>query len=361
MKKIGIITFHRSRNYGAVLQAYALQRKLKKSGIAAEIIDYQNRSIEQQLKLWNKPEKFEIKSLLYSVKQFVFRYGKKRAFDKFILKYITLSQNLGSNAVNLHLMENVYTTCITGSDQVWNEKLTEEDTSYFLDFVGDNTAKIAYAVSVGDDVNVCSEKIIKKMEDFLLISVREKSLKSYLQNEFNKQVELCCDPTLLLDFQDYADLIEENIYKKKYLFVYTIQDSFEVQKFANKVAAIKKLVVISNKNCIPFWLHCSPKDFLNWVYHAEYVITNSFHGTIFSILFHKKFLTYIKKEHGEINQRVYDLLENVNLMEKGKMEIQEYFEQHISEIDKIIDYKSVDSLISEMRQFSEKFILQNLQ
>lgn len=360
MKKVGIITFHRSRNYGAVLQAYALQTKLKKSGIETEVIDYQNKTIEEQLRLWNRPKKFKIKPLLYSVKQFVFRYGKKRAFDKFISDYIILSQNLGNNVRNFRLIENKYTACITGSDQVWNRKLTEDDTSYFLDFVGDNTIKIAYAASVGDDVRIFDEKMINRIEDFLFVSVRENSFKNYLYSEFNKQVELCCDPTLLLEFQDYIELIEKSIYKKKYLFVYTIQDSKEVQNFANQVARTNNLAVISNKNCIPFWMNCSPKDFLNWMYHAEYIITNSFHGTIFSIIFHKKFLSYIKMENGSINQRIYDLLNDVNLMKRGKMDIQTDVNRYINELDKMIDYKSVDTLVCKMRQSSEQYILQNL-
>lgn len=175
------------------------------------------------------------------------------------------------------------------------------------------------------------------------------------------KTKLACDPALLLTIDDYKKFIKSKIYKDKYLFVYTIQDSPKLQEFARKIAKEKKLTIISNKNCIPFWLHCSPKDFLNWIYHAEYIITNSFHGTVFSIIFHKQFLSYVQKEDGMLNQRIFDLLKNINLLEYSIDNIKDIeVNEGIRKIDAEINYNEMEEKLIDLREKSEQYLKENI-
>lgn len=360
-KKVGILTFHRSRNYGAVLQTYALTKSLEKTGLEVQVVDYQNPLIEEQLMLWNAPEKTSVQSIIYTVKQFVFRLGKKIAFDRFIRKYIPLSFQIGSEKEKLKSLSEIYDVCITGSDQVWNGKLTDNDMSYYLDFCEQKTKKIAYAVSVGDDIDSFNTKGKDSIKEFSVITVRENILKDYLFENYHIKAELACDPTLLLTFDDYKKFLKPQIYKEKYLFLYTIQDSPKLQEFAGKIAKEKKLKIISNKNSIPFWLHCSPKDFLNWIYNAEYIITNSFHGTVFSIHFHKQFLSYVQKENGMLNQRIFNLLENVNLLERSINDIEDIdVNEAIHKINEAIHYNKADKKLNDLREKSEHSLMKNI-
>lgn len=305
MKKIGILTFHRSRNYGAVLQAYGLVKTLKKLGFESEVIDYCCSPIEDALKLWN-PSKY----ILRSIKQFVFRLQKKRAFDSFIKRWIPLSdtKKIMKNELNGALQR--YDYIFAGSDQIWNTLLTDNDEVYFLDVSNIKAKKIAYAASAGDTI-IVSDDNIDKIRDFSAISVREKDLKLFLDKK-NIISTVCCDPTLLLESSDFLPMVSKRLCKEKYLFLFMIWESKELVDLANNFARKNGCTVVSNKKCVKFFLHCKPEDFLSWIYHAECVLTNSFHATVFSLKFHKKFFSDIKRPNGEMNRRIAGLLSEVN-------------------------------------------------
>ena len=306
--KIGILTFHRSRNYGAVLQAYGLTQTLKKIENETEIIDYVCAPIENTLRLWNAST-----DMVRSVKQFIFRYQKKVAFDGFIRKRLPITQKKTIIKSDLSKELNRYDYLIVGSDQIWNTKITNNDEAYFLDVPGIKAKKIAYAGSAGDSISL-EPRDLNRLKEFERISVRETKLDEYLKKQ-GIESTVCCDPSLLLTASDYMKIKSRKLSKKKYIFLFMIWESDKLISLANRYAQENGCVVISNKKCIDFFLHCRPEDFLSWIYHAECVLTNSFHGTVFSLLFHKKFISDISRPNGEVNERIQDILKTTNCTE----------------------------------------------
>lgn len=309
-KNVGILTFHYARNYGAVLQAYAMQHKLQELKYNVEIIDYRNSYIMSGIQLWNWKKK-GIKGFLYAIVTFIFRAMKKYTFYTFIKKRIVLSPKITKN--NLKLFAEKYNVLITGSDQVWNTKLTDNDMVYFLDFARGDILKIAYAVSFGDREIILSEKYIGMLKKLDYITLRENAMQSILEEVIMKTVKICCDPTLLLTSDDWKNVVSKRNRKKPYLFLFMIEESPELLEYAKKVAEQKSLTLVSNKYCFEFFMHSSPEDFLSWILHANYVLTNSFHGTIFSIIFQKQFLSHVKSNDGTEKTRIIQLLEKCGL------------------------------------------------
>lgn len=297
--KSGILTFHRSRNYGAVLQAYALCSVLDDLGIESNIVDYKCDKIEESLKLWN-PKGNKIKAIL----QFAFRYRKKKAFDSFNKKYLKDSKekNIRNNSIIGVL--NQYDAIVVGSDQVWCERITGDDRTYLLQ--GVETKKIAYAASVGDIIDV-SKNTLESIKTFDYVSVREEKFGEFLRNNKIENC-VCCDPTVLAGVEYFEQIATPRINKEKYVFVFMIWNSQKLLNNAKKFAEANGLKLISSKSSFKFFLHCKPTEFLSWIKNAEYIFTNSFHGTVFSLLFHKKFMSSICKVSGEKNLRVQEFL-----------------------------------------------------
>lgn len=343
--KIGILTFHRSRNYGAILQAYALTTVLKKMGYEAEIIDYACEKIDTSLKLWVKNKNF-----LKSIVQFIFRYQKKKSFDNFIKNYMNLSDKRNITKQEISDTINNYNVLITGSDQIWNTNITNNDYTFFLNFKDSNMKKIAYAGSVGDCIKMDFNEIecIKKYNK---ISVRESKLKNFL-SEKKIESEVCCDPSLLLLKDDYLKLCSKRLENKKYIFLFMIWESPELRVKVNKFAKEKGYKVISNKNCFEFFLHSKPQDFLSWIKNAEYVFTNSFHGTVFSLIFHKKFMSDIERANGEKNERI---LEIIKLVDAKKCILEN---EIISDYE--LDYKNIDDKLKKLRDYSLEWLKESI-
>lgn len=345
-KNIGIITFHRSRNYGAVLQAYALEKFLNANGYNAEIIDYKS-DIEKQLKIFD----FSNKNIVRIIKQAIFRYRKKFLFEKFLKKNVDISKCKNIEKQTIEKCCRNYDVIISGSDQVFNIKLTNDDFTYFLDFVdNDKIKKIAYAVSAGDQPDM-TKNAIELLEDFHAVSVREKKLREYLDTILHTPINIVCDPTLLLSPDEFDLIASKRLLKNKYIFLFMINEQPELRKAALKYAEEKNLILINNKNCIRFFLHSSPSDFISWIKNAECVFTNSFHGTVFSVKYHKNLAVSLKNKKGEINTRVYDFLNYLSL-EECMID----FEKENNVVFNNIDYNQIDNKIKILSLESQKWL-----
>ncbi len=349
-KKIGIITFHDSRNYGAVLQAYALQKKVSRYFPETEIIDYQNPTIQKDLKLWNYTGgvKGGVKALL----AFVFRAKKKIAFDSFLKKYIPLSPALSKKTIKKYSSK--YDIVITGSDQVWNTDLTKNDMQYFLTFCSDKQDRIAYAASFGDRKIELSGAVKKALSEFSLITLREENMLKEVKSTANCPVEITCDPTFLLERPEWVKLCSKRILKSGYVFLFMIDDSAELRKYAKNFAEKNGLKLVSNKNDLKFFFHSSPKDFLSWIFHADYMITNSFHGTVFSILFHKQFVSHLKNNKGIPKTRIIRLLDQFKLSHRNTDNTG--FDMRQEE-----NWEYADKKIDQMRKASWKYMTEKFE
>ena len=323
-KKIGILTFHDADNLGAVLQAYALKTVIEKDcGAVAEIIDYKCNKITET-KYVQKGS--GLKNLIKYIPVSVYYYIKRRSFMKFRNGKLGCSE-ASYTKENIKKTESDYDIFITGSDQIWNPECSGDDYTYLLDFVSDNSKKYSYAASIGNyDISKAGSKWLELIKDYSGISVRENSAYEQLEACGISNVKVHADPVMLLSQEDWKSVMSEPIIKEKYVLVYMVLPDVNVMKKATEYAKKHNCKVISNKTSLEFILHNSPSEFLSWIYNADYVFTNSFHGTAFSLILNKKFFSDTEMVGGGINKRVVDLLEaaktdnSIELMKNSALE-----------------------------------------
>lgn len=291
--KIGILTFHRAINYGAVLQAYALQETLRHFGHEVCIIDYRQPRVERtDRRPYNKYDKINLLKGLHLRSWWHYDSSKKNTiqrrnrFDKFINKYLNLSDSCIKTNIPYF---DIY---IIGSDQVWNSKICDGlDPVFWGNFPHPQTSKImSYAASTS--TKDLQKHDSKELQDLLLnfnkISVRENNVCSYLNDSFklNDSVQLVLDPTLLADKKIW-DSFDDDKYKKVDYVLY-----FGARTCEQYPSVLKDKAESLAKQCscnalrIDFNLD-SPIDFVNKFRYAKAVVTSSFHGVAFSLIFNK--------------------------------------------------------------------------
>lgn len=296
--KIGILTFHFAHNYGAVLQAFALQKYLIEKGHDVEIINHVPPSMKNGYKMTMWRECISLKHPFRSiyklyVESHLYRLRKLRwkRFNSFINKNLILS--------NGQVVDSKYDAYIVGSDQVWNTKITKGFYGpYFcrFSFNKDNRLYISYAASMeANSLNEVQKRTYKEyLKSFDYISVRESAFVSLLQPLTTKQIYQTIDPTLLVnrDFWDKMTICP-NV-GKKYILLYRVWGN-EARLITNKMSAEYSLDVIELVSWLDYKTHknkyqaASPIDFISLFKYADFVVTDSFHGTAFSIIFNKNF------------------------------------------------------------------------
>ncbi len=300
-KRIGIITFHASLNFGSALQAFALQHMLTKAGHHAKIIDFILPSDMRQYRLFQ--------TYIYPVhpkalvRDFLYLFNnikRKKQFAAFAKAHFALTEpTLYAQKDDLHRLNEMFDGFICGSDQIWNLNCTGRFVpEYFLDFAADNKIKIAYAPSMPTTVKeMYYPQLRKSIERLDAISVREKQTAVYLQEDVGveKSIAHVVDPTLLLDAQDYIAHFALSEKKAPYIFVYILGDvDAALIDMANRTSQKTGLPIkyvytkkLSALRKATFALGMGPEEFLQSIYEAAYVITNSFHATVFAVQFHK--------------------------------------------------------------------------
>lgn len=364
-KKIGILTFHRARNIGTCLQAFALQKYLNTYDKEVEIIDYRPQYIEDSFGVFIKDLYRNVKGnlreeILFWVKtilKFPFSCVREWKFYRYRKSKLNISNTIYNTKESMKNLQPCYSHIFFGSDQIWNPQLTNGiDNIFFGNFSAGKTVKASYAASLGANELSLEEKnkLEKEIGNLDFVGVREKSAKNTLFNLGVKDIFVNIDPTLLLDEEIwYADLNPVRV-KQKYILVYTLEINDELINIANKVAEEKNLKVVTldmknrygKRGIIRYT--ASPSEFLSYVKNCEYVITNSFHGTVFSIIFKKKFLSI---PHKTRSTRVKDLLESLGLERRLV-----YTESACIDIDEGIDYDSVQDRLEILRQDSRRYI-----
>lgn len=358
-KKIGIVTFHNAINFGAVLQCYALFKKLQLMGFDVKIIDYRNKSIEKEYSLFSFKLLNNLKETISNMlKQILFmpeNYLKKRLFKKFIKNNCILTKKCIHKNLNNN---NEFDILVTGSDQVWNKDITGGlDPVYMLD-IGTNVDKISYAASIGkDDIPENDAKDIGNyIKTYKGISVREKKLESALKKAGNKNVVTVLDPVFLLSKTKWEELIKEPIVKEKYILVYMMEYNDNVRNIVDSISQRTGLKVVTfnrinrYNNILMNKYITGPEEFLNYIKNAELVITNSFHATAFSIILKKQFFTI---KHSTKNSRIEEILTKTELLDRLLTTIDDINEERINDI---IDYVNVEKSLNNEREKSLKFL-----
>ena len=324
--KVGIIIFHRAINYGAVLQAYALQTVIKKLGHNVEMIDYRCTLLENQYSAYQAIK--NSKSLKYTIYLFLKKLypmvKKKINVEKFIDKYLNLSQPYYKNSIKK--AEGIYDKVFTGSDQVWNYNHADFDKTYFLDFISDTSKKCSYSASIG--VSELPDYVVEDYQRLLgtfgNLSVREISGKRIINNILpEKEVEVSIDPTLLLDKEAWEKVADKNRFKQNYVLVYELIPSDSLVEYAKKIAKEKNIKVfrissdMKKVRGVKNLYGVSPQEFVQLIANAQVVCTNSFHGTAFSLNFNKcMYVELLKAPYEKLNARILDLLENCNATDR---------------------------------------------
>lgn len=355
--KIGIITYHNANNYGAVLQTYALQKILSDIGHDVEIINYTADKLLKEysnFRLYSKTLKGLISAVLY----YPYRRSRALKFDQFRKKHLILNSEQNINKDDLRLIQKEYDYIITGSDQVWNPEVTDYDNSYFLDFVDDGK-KIAFAASLGTNqpTNKQEETYQKMIRGYHLKSVREDDSAAFLSSLLGESVPAICDPVFMLTKQKW-----EEIYNLKpkdeppFIFVYCLHEK-SAYKYAEKLAQKKNMKII----CMPTSLKdmingkkdftASVYAFLNYVYNAEYVITDSFHATAFSIIFNKPLEIIMKKDYPQLNGRLISVAKKFDIEHSLNNDTSRDPYRLIN-----IDYNRVNIIIEKERERAFSFL-----
>ena len=363
--KIGILTFHCAHNYGAVLQCYALQQYLRSLGYEVLIVNYRPEYLLKPYTivpaLGNTSLVGKIKILLNFILSFPVRVIRYKGFEKFIDKYLLFSKVVDRASID-SLACNIY---IIGSDQVWNPKITEGfDDVYWGNFVvRRNVKKITYAASIGLS-NLTEEQSIylkKALSNFNAVSVREYKMISLLQPLINLRISQVVDPTFLLGKQDWDGLASKvPLCKEKYVLTYQVEVNPNVNRVARLIAKqlnarLIQLVAwptIKYNNALR--QTADPLAFISYIKYADCVVTSSFHGTAFSILYQRPFYVVdLHSLHGGSNERLKTVLSMFHL--EGRY-IPEEWNSRFEEID----YTDINIQLESMRGESQKFLLDNL-
>lgn len=339
MKKIGIVTFYDAKNYGAFLQCFATQKALEKK-YNVSIISYSNSEISKNYKIikTSSVKKF-IKSIVFLKKNI----ERNKKFNSAINNYLKLTS-----------IDENYDVVIAGSDQIWNIELTNGLDKIFSLQYFNNVKKISYASSIG------KENLVKKNRETYMhllnqldkISVREESARNELIKLSTKDIKVNLDPTLLISPKEWEKYINKNDIEEKYIFSYFVavtQDNYDaLEMFSNKLG-LNVLSYSENpkeKNIIKKCYEDGPFEFISRIKYANYIFTSSFHGTVFSILFNKKFICMLPIEK---SNRIVNLLSKLGL-ENRIIKCKEDLENF--DFDEDIDYESVNCKLEKLREES---------
>lgn len=378
MKKVGMAVCYDTKNFGSQLQVFATIKKVEECECNVEIIRYNKRitptfiiqtiprlfnvsflksklsGSERDKKLKQKPE------LMVQVKQ------RNQRFDEFVEEYFSeyFSEPYNGWETLVKKCATNYDKFLCGSDQLW---LPNNLGSHFytLEFAPDDKPKIAYATSFG--VSQIPERQKKAtaryLNRFQYLSTRELAGQKIIQELTEKKASVVCDPTLFFDAMDWAEMLpKRKIIEEPYVFCYFLGSNEEHRKAANE---FKKRTGLKLVSC-PFldnfvetdqqfgdiqMFDMDAADFVNLIRHAEYVLTDSFHGSVFSILHHKKFMTFNRFTAGanSRNSRIDSLCTLLGLSERR-------FNGDVMDVEKDVDYVSVEERLVKLRAESIEYL-----
>lgn len=327
--KIGILTYHRAENYGALLQAYALRTFLRQQGYEAEFVDYWPEYHVEHYRVFSKKifRQRNIKGKLMYLKRYlqwgVWRYKRKKRLNRFTREYLGVPQTITYQADND--VCDKFDVVVYGSDQIWRKQNFPGCPGFnYWYFGSDNikaAKKIAYAASMGKlDVSKEEMEGLKPyLEKFSHITVRESNLKTLLE-DYGIKTELVLDPVFLIGRDVWSKIAAQPQKKGKYLLFYNLLNTKESIDFAEQLSKDLRLPIVEINMIIDyahlgsrFVRSASIPQFLSLIENADCVVSNSFHGVAFSLIFEKQFFAL---GIGNNAERVVSLLEQIGLSER---------------------------------------------
>lgn len=378
MKKIGILTFHYSQNYGAVLQCYSLSKVLSTLGYEVEVINYvpkrYNPGIFHTIGLNKNVFKMNfndlridniIKKILYKI-----RYSKKsiQKFDEFRHNNLNLSVKVQEESIENILSD--YYAVIVGSDQIWNPQERKKD-QYFLNYKNiSSIKKISYAAdSTIEEINDDDfNKLSISLKNFDYISVRNNHSLNFVKALNDKEVSIVADPTLLHNFNDSQFTSSVDV-DKEYIFSYVLGKEIDgshkkvIEMIRERYGDIPIYFSVITTSNFKFY-NCADRVFydlgpLEWLYllkHSKFVYTDSFHGTLFAMKYHKPFIAYYAEKNR--STRFVDMA--------NRYQINDFIVENVDDINKknslnkVPNYEKIDNLIEQQKYESIDFLRKSL-
>jgi len=358
--KAALITIHVGANYGSVLQTIASYHILKKLGLYPIVVNYHPDRVTYT-RYWKDALKSPVK-LLRRLIYFPMSIANKHIYMSYLKRHCKLSNRITprDNFTDVCPKSDIY---ITGSDQVWNSIHNEGfDGHYYFEGFPEKTVKIAFSSSIGREDFDESEKLKVKelLKGYKAISVREDSAVKILDRLGIEATQLL-DPTFILDRFQWEPFMSKRIIMEPYLLIYTPYNTIDkeiIYRAARLVADKYHLKVVTfswnlkgEKLADKTIRFANPGDFLSLMHYADYVITNSFHGTAFSINLNKQFWVF---QPSAFSTRIESILRKTNLIKR--MLLSEMSEKDITEID----YTAVNQILEAERTVAWDFLKQAL-
>lgn len=329
--KVAILTFHRAHNYGSILQSYALQQYVISKGHKCEIIDFSNENQQEMYRVFKK--RLSAKNIIKNAISLITYSISKREYDdfeKFIETKLILSAERYKSSAEMKKLSLEYDLFIAGSDQIWNLMCGDADDAYYLDFI-ENKTKVAYAPSFGAQnimtVSSDPDKYADLIRSFDAVSIREKNGKKWIKELTGLDVPLLIDPTMFYDKEYWYSLMSEPLTEGKFILYYSFHFTDEINKAVHKIS--KKLglpvIVLSSHAWVynHLWSygfrlarHAGPSEFLRLVNDAEIIISNSFHGTVFSTIYEKNFWFLYGEVQDELDDRATTMVEQMGIQDR---------------------------------------------
>lgn len=365
---IGIITFHCADDYGAMLQAYGLKTYLCESGLKADIIRYEPSFMTGRYRwLPYIPIKGIMMTLGVGLSQWREHRKMKKDFFRlkssmrsFRKKYL-INPNHRKLFFAWQLKNFRYKYYIVGSDQIWNPDITLGLRKvYFGMFKNEWKEKVvAYAASLGGEAlpSGYDTQFGEFVKHVNAVSVREKEAVSYVKKFYDGEVLAVLDPVFLLEKKQW-EKIENEPGKKRYILVYVTEMNDELMEYVKRISESKNLSVVELRTgtgaaSTEFEIDytAGPAEFLGYIHHADYVVTNSFHATAFSIIYQKRFIVF---PHRKLSARLYNILEIHGLEERL------YKKDSLSLLDNYINWAEVKRRTKETVNCSADFLKENI-
>ena len=366
MKKVGILTYHRAHNYGAVLQCYALKEVIKEMGYEVQVIDYRQPEIDENYRyhsFFNLDELSKLpigRKIQYLAKRILadsYRYlvylKRELVFSGFRKKYLNLSEKCSN-----YIIEG-YDIYVIGSDMLWDDNCMKGqfDPFYFGDFQHRTGTKIiGYAIS-GSPASFkrCGDLYkFNFVSNFNALSLRENVLSDFLSSYLTYSVPACLDPTLLTESRMWDGMINKTWSKRKYIVKYYLrvdnEDRERIDKSLAVLAKTRDCEVISI-NVATNRFPIKVEDFISIIKYADFIVTDSFHGVIFSLIFQRKFNAL--KLNDSHDARYVDVLNRIGL---SQLAIDKESNPQIHEVD----YKVIYERLLHLRTDSLRFLRDNL-
>lgn len=362
--KAALISFHNVYNYGACLQAYALQQAVINMGVDCEYIDYVNKQLADVYKIHVRIAKAikvkDVKGALKNLLGAPLAWSRIRKFNQFFAENIKTTKTKYYSSNEAAVLNDKYDKFIIGSDQVWNDKHNGGDPAFFLDFVKDNEKKISYASSFGvTEIPQCDQNRFSTLLNSIgCLSTREKKGVDLIEHLTGRHAHLVLDPVFLIDMVQWKNMIPKNKSSERYTFYYmnarfNLNDFGRVTKWKDHKKHILSSSIgfkefIKKNQKITFSM--SPEAFLREINNAELIVTTSFHCLAFSIILHKPFVAILSGDEGR-DERLCNLLQITGLENR-------IFSRNMTleDVQKPIDYKEVERKLLNYRNYSKQFL-----